>query len=551
MSFALFSLAACTLITDLQIDDKVGTGVAEGADDTSGTGDSDSADTDDSAEPDTDDTDTHEEPPDEDGDGFSVRDGDCDDSDAAVSPAADEVCNNGKDDDCDGGADACRLAGRSLAEADAEFAGAGADALVCTVAAAGDVNGDGFDDALVGSAGAAGRAGTVTLLLGSSAPASTSLAGQITFSGEATGDGAINAVAAGDVDGDGLPDIFIGAGGNDAGGVDAGASYLIPGGRSTSSRTLGDAPLWSYVGERPGDSAGLVGAPGDVDGDGLADLLVGSPRSDQAGDDAGAAYLVLGTAGPESASLSTAIAFVGAADADMAGTWVAGAGDVDGDGTPDVLVAGHGSAAAEGSAYILLGRSGLASQSLADADTVLTGVAGSDFAGYPSRSAGDLNGDGLGDLAFGAYGAGPEYEGAVYVFFGSGALPSGSFSSADLVIEGVVTSDNFGLSVAGTGDTDGDGLDDLLIGARSHDHDASDQGSAFLFFGGLAPGSLTAADAGAKFWGEGEGDLAGSSVAGALDFDNDGLSDLLVSSYSNDDGGDAAGAAYLILGSGI
>ena len=110
-----------------------------------------------------------------------------------------------------------------------------------------------------------------------------------------------------------------------------------------------------------------------------------------------------------------------------------------------------------------------------------------------------------------------------------------------------------GDSVSSAGDVDGDGLDDLLVGAPYNDDGGNAAGKAYLFLGKSLSGtsSLSLADADYTFTGENEGDYAAYSVASAGDVDGDGKADLLVGVAGNDDRGDGAGKAYLILGGAL
>ena len=217
---------------------------------------------------------------------------------------------------------------------------------------------------------------------------------------------------AGDVDGDGLDDLFVGAPQNSAGGLEAGAAYLVlgPVSRYVDLAVSADATL---VGEEALDEAGCsVSGAGDVDGDGLDDLLVGARESDAGADDAGAAFLVLG---PVSGNVGLALAdarILSGSPLERAGI-VSDAGDVDADGFADVLV-GASASSVGGAAYVLLGPlSG--TRSLSSAEARLVGEVPGDH-GDKVSGAGDVDGDGFDDLIFGsAYnGAGGDYAGAAY-----------------------------------------------------------------------------------------------------------------------------------------
>jgi hypothetical protein len=171
------------------------------------------------------------------------------------------------------------------------------------LAGGGDLDGDGLDDLLVAADGAAG--GQVYVLLGpvsdGDAPLDDALPSLV---GDTEGDLAGWSVAiTGDTDGDARPDVLIGAPGSDLGGAEAsdgGAVYLVTDAATPGVRTLGDAATARYAGEAPGDAAGrAVTGAGDIDGDNIADLLMGAQYNQAGGVFAGQAYVVFGASLPE------------------------------------------------------------------------------------------------------------------------------------------------------------------------------------------------------------------------------------------------------------
>ena len=489
--------------------------------------------------------------------GYADITDDCDDSDAEVNPGEAEVCSNGKDDDCDGLAVGCTPGGDiglgSAAavlwgEDDVDYAG-------WDVAWAGDVDADGYDDLLVGAreSGAAGiYSGSAYLLHGPlSADASLSTASAI-LRGETYGDYAGSSVAGlGDVNGDGYDDLLVGASGQDSGGGNAGAAYLLLG---PVSGTFGlgafDARL---IGEDSGDQAGWSSsAAGDVDGDGLDDLLVGAHGSDLGGSNSGAAYLLYGPVTGELGLGTASARFIGEDIDDDAGYDVAAAGDVDGDGFDDLIIGAPGcdlGGSEGGAAYLVYGAvSG--DLYLSAADARIYGSAG-ELAGWSVSGAGDVDGDGSDDLLVGApeSSASGSAAGAAYLLLGpvSGDVDLAT-STARLFGEG--SGDLAGWSVAGGGDLDGDGFDDLLVGATYDDSVATEAGTTYLLLGPVS-GDVVLSDADARLQGQASEDWSGTAVAIGGDSNADGYTDLLVGATGNDSGGSEAGAAYLVLGGGF
>ena len=359
---------------------------------------------------------------------------------------------------------------------------------------------------------------------------------------ESAGDRAGRAVAgAGDADGDGRVDFFVGARGDDDGGTDAGAVYLVTG-DDPGQRSLMNAEA-KLVGTA-GSSAGHALDGGvDVDGDGFADLLVGGPYDDSNAPDAGVAWLAFGPF--EDGSLADAVPLMGLYDTDLAGWSVALLGDLDGDGAGEVVVGApygkHGTSS-PGVAYLVGGapRDGLV---LHDSALRMVGESDYDGAGARVAAAGDLDGDGIEDLLVGASGLdqGATDTGAAYVLLGSGlASMMTSVTVLDLGLAdgrhvGESRYDMAGYGLAGGGDVDGDGLDDVVVGAPYHDDGGLDAGAAYLIYG-PATGSTSLADAPAKLLGAREGDSAGNAVAVASDVDGDGRAELLLGAPVYEDG---------------
>jgi hypothetical protein len=353
----------------------------------------------------------------------------------------------------------------------------------------------------------------------------------------------------GDVTGDGFADILVGADSDGRANDYAGSAYLYKGG-ATPDVTF-DTLL---TGREPGGTFGAsVAKVGDIDRDGYVDLLVGAPRVDRdpsVDDDTGAAYLYWGSAAP---SPTPALTMRGEADGGLFGTSVAGIGDINGDEYPDIAVSGYQtSVTAEcgggmerlqivGRVYVFFG--GPRDQMDNLADIVLTGEtteirddrssacrSGDEF-GLSVAGAGDVNGDGYDDLVVGArgYDAGSKQDaGSAYVFFGGPWFVGVGAERAEVVLTGSEADDRFGAAVAGPGDTDGDGFADVIVGAHLADVGPStDTGSVLWYFGrstGVSPTSL-------QINGAVTGDSFGASLAPAGDINGDGFADVIVGAY--------------------
>ena len=427
---------------------------------------------------------------------------DCDDSDGEVNPGATEVCDNGVDDDCSGDASGCTLTG--------EYDDTLADLLVTSSSSgdytgaemtAGDYDGDGVTDLVVSSYYANSGRGSVSLFWGPVTADADISSADATWVGDGTYDYAGKFMESGDLDGDGYDDLVVAAYGNDADASGGGAVYVIYGSTGWSgSMDLEDADA-VVRGQSSYDSLGESLVLADLDGDGYVELVHGITSYDSASSSSGEG--AVGIWPGDSSRLS---------------------GEIDGDDAPILLI----------------------------------GEDNSDYLG-DDRSLGavDADGDGLMDLLLGATGEDTTgaAAGATYLVYGMTSASTGSYTVTDVASVtwyGDNAGEKLGSAVNGVGDIDGDGYDDLAMGAADADDGAyTSVGKVFLVHGSStgAAGGTVSDIAFATFIGGSSYDGAGTDDVTGGDFDDDGYSDFVAGSNAVDpNGNNAGGAAYLMYG---
>ncbi len=375
--------------------------------------------------------------------------------------------------------------------------------------AAGDVNGDGTDEILVGSQDR--DQGEVALVYRPDSPDNLGNA-DATFVGSSANAGHGSAIATGDNDGDGQAEIAIGASSDGGSGSGAGRVTVWGGGGFSGSYAIGDAST-TWVGASTGRSAlGTALALGDLDGDGYADLLMGAPSADTGGVDAGAMYLALGgSLLPPGGGIALAdAAILGVASGDQFGTAIHAA-DLDADTRDDFAVTAlydDDGATNAGVVFVFAGSrlTGTLDADLLASSSTSTSSPNARFGGALLTA--DIDGSGALDFIIGASTSDGGYSdgGAAYVFSDPGiSLPS-TASLADGQVLGVATSANLGSALA-AGDFDDDGVDDLVIAAPNMGLAASGGGVAYVFT--TAPTAFMDAE-------DAQHALAGSGSAGAF-----------------------------------
>ena len=414
-----------------------------------------------------------------------------------------------------------------------------------SVASAGDFNGDGFSDVLVGMPfydGVEVDQGRAKLYLGSDKfftdPISSILLGLVNQEGAYYG---ISVAAAGDIDGDGFSDVLVSASQASNGQSKEGIVRIFYGNADGTQGS--NTPLeFNQANAMFGYS---VAPAGDIDADGFSDFIIGARyyTNGQGEDAEGAAFIYRGSAG---GIIDSPVIIEGNQyDAGM-GNKVSSAGDVNGDGYSDILISAYvydgPNLKDQGRVYLHLG-----SQTGINPQPARTFEGGhiDDRMGSSVACAGDVNGDGYSDIMLGAqyYDNGQLNEGAVFVYHGS---KDGIVGNWAFMLESNQGDGWFGTAVASAGDVNGDGYSDILVGCYTFDNGQKDEGHVFVYHGG-AEGIGT--NESVTISGSVSGALIGASVASAGDVNGDGYDDVLIGAPGFDFNGVIGGMAMLCYGS--
>ena len=464
------------------------------------------------------------------------------------------------------------------------------------VSGAGDVNGDGLDDVIIGAyaadSGGINNRGESYVIYGSTngffSPINIFELNGINgfkFIGiDAQDHSGWSVSGVGDTNGDGIDDIIIGAPGADPGGENqAGEAYVIYGRTNGFPAVFELASLNGTNGfqlngiTELGLCASSVSGAGDVNNDGINDIIIGAHNVSSA---AGESYVVYGRVDNystpfELSSLNGTNGFriAGTENLAYSGCSVSGAGDLNNDGADDVIVGAYrGSPDGKlyaGKSYVVFGQTNnfnggiLLSDLNGNNGFQLNGVDASDRCGFSVSGAGDLNNDGIDDIIIGAPGLNLSF-GESYVVYGSslGFPAVFEFSSLDgtngFKLNGIGMANYCGYSVSDAGDVNGDGIDDVIIGAENARpcNKTTGAGESYLVYGNAdgfpAIFELSSLDnsKGVQFNGIDDADHSGWSVSGARDMNGDGIDDIIIGApYADPYGVGAAGESYVVYGS--
>ena len=489
--------------------------------------------------------------------GWVANADDCDDTQPEVHPEASEVCGNGIDDDCDGAPGACRRTGRmSAAEADVVLIGPWLTSAGFMVRL-GDIAGDAAQEVLIGEPGVY-DGGCASAVWGAVWPFGADrmpIADLPLRVCDEENQGVGTDIGVGDLDGDGQEDLLIGMPNAAISDPNEGAIGLWYG-----PMAVGDTAWWTADSRLQGGAgAYLYGtgvAVGDFDADGQDDVVAAAYADHTSLTSAGAVYAFRGPVARwiyrDRAEADVTIH--GDTTNQYFGARIHTLPDIDQDGDDELVVAGpHEDAGGLTDAGVVRVYTDIlgGDSTVADADFAVNGTSVSEGLGWVS-DAGDINGDGLGDLVIGTPDGGDD-SGVVLVWFGPMAGVEDAVPAvADFSILGTDPYGHLGHAV-GVDDVDGDGQVDLLVGTLALDAGITDEGYLLVFYGPLSRGSVGAGDADLVIEGVEPGGRFGYGEPHAGDVDGDGVPDLVVAAPMADMLGlnSDSGAVYVFRGLGL